>query len=1650
MPARRNNIKGAFDPNKSDSDDENYEVETKSRSRKSTKRSRPQAKKSASKARRRRQHSDDDISEGSEESEADEESFSDGSEPVEVDEVTGRPKRRAKAAAKNYAESEDEEKDVKSEEIEEAQPSPKRQNSPKRQKIVKLKVATDPVTGRGLRRAGISAARPPAMPSARRHTRATTAEAADEEFVELSTSGRHVVATRPSRTPEAQPAPTTRPTRGAKGVKQQPPIMEASHESSSFEHPEENVPMIQTDIPDANPTPERSIHDSFEEDGAGNSGGGGVQEGIADGDVDVHMGDKEVDGEVDADAKADNDTEDDDDDDPIGPKPRSRKPGATTIALMEDEEEGSPKPTTRTRRSTRASGRATKEQGSDFEPDDHESVDDDLSGSDGSPKKNKGDADDDDDESIAGRGRSARLGRTSRKRRAQDDSDFEDGQSPEKEAAGELSELVPPRRAKRARSEIQYEVRGKRNRAMVNYQIPTLNEIAAVDDEPEESGTPSRKGRGRNDNGRYERNWASTYGPFGGVDKGKKAVVRGPWDPIAAGGADSDSSDDEGLHRPIGLGGNMGMTPTSALAPALLPGIGQTHNADTGAPTGLGRVKSGKALADADPLGVDPNVDFSKIGGLDSHIDQLKEMVQMPLLYPEIFMKLKVTPPRGVLFHGPPGTGKTLVARALAASVGSQGQKVTFYMRKGADALSKWVGEAERQLRLLFEEARKTQPSIIFFDEIDGLAPVRSSKQEQIHASIVSTLLALMDGMDGRGQVIVIGATNRPDNIDPALRRPGRFDREFYFALPDSEARRSIINIHTENWGLDGAFKDELARQTKGYGGADLRALCTEASLNAVQRTYPQIYSSSQKLVIDPDKIKITAKDFMLSIKKIVPSSQRSTSSGAVPLPKTVEPLLQNQLDALKRIVDDLIPIKKKVTALQEAMYEQYEDNDNGFGREILQQEFEKARVFRPRLLIRGREGMGQGHLGAALLNYFEGLHVQTFDLAKLYDSDKSPEATVIQLFAEVKRHKPSVIYLPDVHTWWRTVSEQVITTFVGMLKSIPATDPVLVLGITDTDDPEHDLDSIFNVSRKNTFIIEKPSEEARRNFFSKIVEYAYLTPEKFPDPANRKKRKLEELPLAPPPPPREPTAAEIHAQHKRDRQVLNQVKIRLQPLMDEIKKKFKVFNQPAIPRSSHEYLLNEQDSSFVRPDVSQPDRPYELDHDEHGITVLRETATGKTFYNLELPTIEERLVNGVYCRPGDFFKDIERLAKDNLQLDPKANKQNPDRRSKADNLLVNVDVDVTQIEMQMDMQECEAVYQRQLRRKKALEEKRRKKAEAAMAVASIMNPEVPEEGNPTQQGTSNVRQLEGSAATSQLPVLPPISTPGLLSNGHGPNSFSPGVQSLRFGNGFGSTGMDFAAIAPERQPPHQTHGMPPPQQWPPIRREPSTISNHTSGIITRHTQESSFYRLSPGVSPSQVDNDASTTASLKGTQYPQTPRSPDARSMFTMSSGRNTSENMTNPRLSDLSMIVNNGMEPIYDSQIASQADTLPSTLEQNNTQERDFEHHLNPAIDLLENSWVSSQARVQPFTQSSGSPGGSSSQKPVSPSDEAGSNLLHLFVDGSKDCTMEMMEQIYRELMVTIWNSRGEFNRANVFTALVDSFEETVQDMKDMRARN
>uniref|UniRef100_A0A493T3S5 ATPase family AAA domain containing 2 n=1 Tax=Anas platyrhynchos platyrhynchos TaxID=8840 RepID=A0A493T3S5_ANAPP len=201
-----------------------------------------------------------------------------------------------------------------------------------------------------------------------------------------------------------------------------------------------------------------------------------------------------------------------------------------------------------------------------------------------------------------------------------------------------------------------------------------------------------------------------------------------------------------------------------------------------------------------DAMQIDSAIGFENVGGLSEHITALKEMVIFPLLYPEVFQRFNIQPPRGCLFHGPPGTGKTLVARALASEYSRCDRKISFFMRNASDCMRKYVGESERQLRVLFEQAYQMRPSIIFFDEIDGLAPVRSSKQDHIYSSIVSTLLTLMDGIDNRGEIVVIGATNRLDSIDPALRRPGRFDREFLFNLPNKEARKEIFKIHTRDW----------------------------------------------------------------------------------------------------------------------------------------------------------------------------------------------------------------------------------------------------------------------------------------------------------------------------------------------------------------------------------------------------------------------------------------------------------------------------------------------------------------------------------------------------------------------------------------------------------------------------------------------------------------------------------------------------------------------------------------------------------------------------------------------------------------------------------------------------------------------------------
>ncbi|KAK0540719.1 TAT-binding protein-like protein 7, AAA ATPase [Tilletia horrida] len=716
---------------------------------------------------------------------------------------------------------------------------------------------------------------------------------------------------------------------------------------------------------------------------------------------------------------------------------------------------------------------------------------------------------------------------------------------------------------------------------VTKYNFPRQGPLTFVDD------TPKRR------QPRKKAGWNGLPATMSGKDYAK----------LFGDGPDSSDDDVPTARRVLGagLGGGAMLGGMPSSVSGLLGGAGGL-GAFGGAATAhgavdkdaqLGRIKPGSdGLADVDPFGPNMQVDFSSIGGLDSHVQQLKEMVSLPLLYPELFTRFKVTPPRGVLFHGPPGTGKTLVARALAASCSTDGQQISFFMRKGADCLSKWVGEAERQLRLLFEEAKNAQPSIIFFDEIDGLAPVRSSKQDQIHASIVSILLALMDGMDGRGQVVVIGATNRPDSVDPALRRPGRFDREFYFPLPDRKARREILNIHTRGWEppLSDDFKDRLAEVTKGYGGADLRALCTEAALNAIQRRYPQIYKTNDRLLLEPESIHVDAKDFMMSVNKVVPSSKRAGAGSAAALPEHFQPLLGTAVAEATRILDSVMPPVSKRNALEEAMYEDEAPadlgvgsssslaafgaaaataraHDGGFGRELLLQSFETLRVFKPRVLIHGEEGMGQSIVGAAILHHLEGYHVQPLDIATLLgDSSRTPEAAVIQIFQEAKRHKPSVMYIPGIIHWANSVPEGVRTTLKSLLDSLSPSDPVMLLAVAEGPISElrRDVRNWFGFLPNNKYEVHRPGTAQRQAFFSDLLNYVARPPTEFPDGVPRRKRVLEDLPVAPPKPKKEPSKAELEQLQNQDERTLEHLKFRLSPVLSELRKKFKRFCRDA------------------------------------------------------------------------------------------------------------------------------------------------------------------------------------------------------------------------------------------------------------------------------------------------------------------------------------------------------------------------------------------------------------------------------------------------------------------------------------------------------
>lgn len=316
-------------------------------------------------------------------------------------------------------------------------------------------------------------------------------------------------------------------------------------------------------------------------------------------------------------------------------------------------------------------------------------------------------------------------------------------------------------------------------------------------------------------------------------------------------------------------------------------------------------------LADA-TVSRKPRVTYEEIGGLKEKIEKLREIVELPLRHPEVFQRLGIEPHKGIMLYGPPGCGKTLIAKALASE-----SEANFYSINGPEIMNKYYGETEARLREMFKEARENAPSIIFIDEIDAIAPKREEAFGDVEKRVVAQLLALMDGLSERGNVIVIGATNRPESVDPALRRPGRFDRELEIGVPNIEGRIEVLQIHTRGMPLSEDINlKKLASELHGYTGADIKALCREAAMKAMKRYLPEIDFESDRIPPEIlEKMIITNKDFYDGMKEVVPTALREFY---VETPKVKWENVGGLYDVKRILYDNLITAIKEPESFQD------------------------------------------------------------------------------------------------------------------------------------------------------------------------------------------------------------------------------------------------------------------------------------------------------------------------------------------------------------------------------------------------------------------------------------------------------------------------------------------------------------------------------------------------------------------------------------------------------------------------------------------------------------------------------------------------------------------------------------------------------------
>jgi len=456
-------------------------------------------------------------------------------------------------------------------------------------------------------------------------------------------------------------------------------------------------------------------------------------------------------------------------------------------------------------------------------------------------------------------------------------------------------------------------------------------------------------------------------------------------------------------------------------------------------------------------------VRYEDIGGLREEIETVRELIEVPLKYPEVFKRLGISPPKGILLLGPPGCGKTLLARAVASE-----SDASFFTINGPEIVGSLYGQSDENIRKAFREAKENTPSIIFIDEIDAIAPKREETTGEVERRIVSQLLIELDGLEARGDVIILAATNRPNSLDPALRRPGRLDREIEIRIPDNQGRREILQIHTRGMPLSGVALDNLVGLTYGFTGADIRELCREAAMRALKRVLPDLRKEKEGTLSKEllEKLSVTMADFIEALRTVEPSAIREVS---VEIPKTA----WADIGGLQEVKDELI----------EAV--EWPLKHPGL--------YEKLGVSPPKgILLLGPPGCGKTLLARAVASESQAnfISVKGPEVISKYVGES--EKAIRELFKRAKQASPSIIFFDEIDSIAgvrgseesNRATERVVNQLLIEMDGLEELHRCVVLAATNR--PDLVDSSLLRHGRFDKILfVSLPDKEARRQIFS-------------------------------------------------------------------------------------------------------------------------------------------------------------------------------------------------------------------------------------------------------------------------------------------------------------------------------------------------------------------------------------------------------------------------------------------------------------------------------------------------------------------------------------------------------------------------------------